>query len=35
MPPKAVKTIKDLIFWQYSKIISESAQDLGKKITVS
>ena len=25
MPPKAVKSIKDLIFWQYSKIISQSA----------
>jgi hypothetical protein len=25
MPPPVVKTIKDLIFWQYSKIISESA----------
>jgi len=30
MPPSAVKTIRDLIFWQYSKIISESA-GLGKK----
>lgn len=25
MPPPAVKTIRDLIFWQYAKIISESA----------
>ena len=25
MPPPAVKTIRDLIFWQYSKIIAESA----------
>jgi hypothetical protein len=25
MPPPAVKTVKDLIFWQYAKIISESA----------
>ena len=25
MPPPAVKSIKDLIFWQYAKIISESA----------
>jgi hypothetical protein len=25
MPPPVVKTVKDLIFWQYSKIISESA----------
>ncbi|MCL4435316.1 MAG: HNH endonuclease [Thaumarchaeota archaeon] len=29
MPPAAVKTIRDLIFWQYSKIIAESA-GLGK-----
>ncbi len=29
MPPAAVKTLRDLIFWQYSKIISESA-GLGK-----
>jgi hypothetical protein len=25
LPPRAVKTIQDLIFWQYAKIISESA----------
>jgi hypothetical protein len=25
MPPAAVKTIRDLIFWQYAKLISESA----------
>jgi len=25
MPPKAVKSIKDLIFWQYTKLISQSA----------
>ena len=25
MPPPAVRTIRDLIFWQYAKIISESA----------
>lgn len=25
MPPRAVKTIKDLIFWQYAKLISRSA----------
>jgi hypothetical protein len=25
MPPGAVKTIRDLIFWQYAKIISESS----------
>lgn len=30
MPPPAVKTIKDLIFWQYSKIIADSA-GVGKK----
>jgi hypothetical protein len=30
MPPSAVRTIRDLIFWQYAKIISESA-GYGKK----
>ncbi|KXB01515.1 hypothetical protein AKJ43_03310 [candidate division MSBL1 archaeon SCGC-AAA261D19] len=30
MPPSAVRTIKDLIFWQYAKIISKSAE-MGKK----
>jgi hypothetical protein len=25
MPPAAVKTVKDLIFWQYAKLISKSA----------
>ncbi len=25
MPPTAVKTIRDLIFWQYAKLISKSA----------
>ncbi len=25
MPPPAVRTIRDLIYWQYAKIISESA----------
>lgn len=30
MPPSAVKTIRDLIYWQYAKIISESAR-AGKK----
>ena len=25
MPPKAVKTLRDLLYWQYAKIISESA----------
>jgi len=30
MPPSAVKTVRDLIYWQYSKLISESA-GYGKK----
>ena len=30
MPPPAVKTIEDLLFWQYAKIIAESA-GFGKK----
>lgn len=30
MPPPAIKTVKDLIYWQYAKIISESA-GMGKK----
>ena len=30
MPPSAVKTIRDMIYWQYAKIISESA-GAGKK----
>lgn len=30
LPPTAVRTIRDLIFWQYAKIISESA-GYGKK----
>jgi len=30
MPPSAVRSIRDLIFWQYAKIISESA-GAGKK----
>jgi len=25
MPPKAVKTVRDLIFWQYAKLIAHSA----------
>lgn len=25
MPPSAVKTLRQLIFWQYAKIIAESA----------
>jgi len=30
MPPSAVKIIRDLIYWQYAKIISESS-GYGKK----
>lgn len=30
MPPRAVKTVRDLIYWQYAKIISE-AVGAGKK----
>src|SRR3972149_9832281 len=30
MPPTAVKSVRDLIYWQYAKIISESA-GAGKK----
>ena len=30
LPPKAVRSIRDLLFWQYAKIISESA-GAGKK----
>jgi hypothetical protein len=30
MPPSAVKTVRDLIYWQYSKLISEAA-GYGKK----
>jgi hypothetical protein len=30
MPPLAVKTVRDLIFWQYAKIIAESA-GMGKR----
>jgi len=30
MPPSAVKTIRDELYWQYAKIISESAK-FGKK----
>jgi hypothetical protein len=30
MPPKAIKTIKDLIFWEYAKLISGSA-GIGRK----
>ena len=25
MPPKAVKTVRDLIFWQYAKLVARSA----------
>ena len=30
MPPAVVKTVKDLIYWQYAKIIADSA-GIGKK----
>lgn len=30
MPPKAVRTVRDLLFWQYAKIIAQSA-GYGKK----
>jgi hypothetical protein len=30
MPPSAIKTVKDLIYWQYAKIIADSA-GMGKK----
>lgn len=30
MPPSAIKTLRDLIYWQYAKIISDSA-GFGKK----
>ena len=30
MPPTVVKTVKDLIYWQYAKIIADSA-GMGKK----
>jgi hypothetical protein len=30
MPPAVVKTIEDLIYWQYAKIIAESAH-IGKR----
>jgi hypothetical protein len=26
VPPRAVKTIQDLIFWKYAKIISNSSE---------
>jgi hypothetical protein len=29
MPPKAVRNLRDLLYWQYAKIIAESA-GLGK-----
>ena len=31
MPPKAVKTVKDLIFWEYAKLISGAALDNRKQ----
>jgi hypothetical protein len=30
VPPEAVKTIRDLIFWQYAKLIAKSAGQAGK-----
>jgi hypothetical protein len=30
MPPAIVRTIQDLIYWKYAKIIADSA-DIGKK----
>lgn len=30
MPPPAIKYIRDLIYWQYAKIIADSA-GMGKK----
>lgn len=30
MPPSAIKSVKDIIFWQYAKIIADSA-NIGKK----
>lgn len=30
MPPAAVKTLRDLIFWQYAKLIAKSAEQAGK-----
>ena len=35
MPPPAVKTIKDLIFYQYAKIIASSAKISGHKFVMS
>jgi len=35
MPPPAVKTIKDLIFYQYAKIIASSAKISGPKFIMS
>ncbi len=35
MPPPAVKTIKDLIFYQYAKLISSSAKISGYKFVMS
>lgn len=35
MPPPAVKTIKDLIFYQYAKIVAKSAGISGHKFVMS
>ncbi len=35
MPPPAVKTIKDLIYYQYSKLIASSAKVSGYKFVMS
>jgi hypothetical protein len=35
MPPHAVKTIKDLIFYQYAKIIASSAKVSGHKFIMN
>ena len=35
MPPSAIKTIKDLIFYQYAKLIASSAKVSGYKFVMS
>lgn len=30
MPPKAVKTVRDLIFWEYAKLVAQSADKEGE-----
>jgi hypothetical protein len=34
MPPSAVRSIRDLIFWQYAKIISSESAGAGKNLTL-